>query len=188
MANKVFIITGPSGVGKNHIINNVLSVIKNLTTIPTYTTRAPRKDDAINKNRICVTNAEYQKMIGGNELIEYKIYDSCYYGKRRADFEKAFKDNQNIILEIDTQGLHDYKKEFGDNLVSIFICYESLDALRNRIKRSRPDMTDQDIESRYLIAKAEMEQKNNYDYCIINYEGKPEIAIKNILDIINAST
>ncbi len=187
MANKVFIITGPSGVGKNHIINNVLSAVKNLTTIPTYTTRAPRKDDAINKNRICVTEIEYQRMIESNELIEYKVYDNCYYGKRRIDFENAFENNQNIILEIDTQGLLDYRKEFGDNLVSIFICYENLDALRNRIKNSRPDMTTQDIESRYLIAKAEMEQKDSYDYCIINYEGKPEIAIKNVLDIIKES-
>jgi len=184
MSGKVFIVTGPSGVGKSHIIRNVLAAMNNLVIVPTYTTRAPRQDDIKNQNRICVSKEEFQKLIENNELLEYKVFNDNFYGKRRADFEKEFKAGNNVLLDIDTQGLNDYKKEFGKNLISIFISYENLESMKYRIKISRPDATEDDIESRYKIAQLEMRKKDDYDYCITNYDGKPKIAIEEMMTII----
>jgi len=184
MKNKVFAITGPSGVGKNFLINKALSRFPELKLVPAYTTRDERPDDAQFKNRIYVDRNEFIKMKNAGEFLEFIEYDNNFYGKRKIDFENGFKKGFSLILEIDTNGLSNYQKIFKENLVSIFICYESLEALEKRIITNRPNTDEADIKARYLIAKKEMERKDLYDYCIINVENHPEIATQEIIKII----
>lgn len=184
--NKVFIIAGPSGVGKNYIVSEALKFFKNSTGIPTYTTRPAREDDKKSKSRIAITEDQFNEMLKKGEFIEHNEFNGYFYGKKQVDFENASGSNQIVIIEVDVHGLDKYRHEFGQNLTTIFICYESLDALKHRIKSNRPDATDEDILARSKIAIEEMEQKDRYDYVVTNIENQPEIALKRVLEIIQS--
>lgn len=185
MINKVILISGPSGVGKNYILNELLKKYpEKLINIPTYTTREPREDDKLNKNRIYISKKEFKELIADRELLEYKKFNDHFYGKKRIDFDMAFKKGKIPLLEIDVQGLPSYKEIFGDNLTSIFISYETLRAMHDRISTNRPDATAEDIERRCHIANEEMERCGDYNYNITNIENRPEIATERVIAIV----
>jgi len=184
MSVKVFIVAGPSGVGKNHIIREVLEKFSSLTILPTYTTRPAREDDKESKSRICVEEKDFLEMIRRGELLEWSQYCEFYYGKKKSDFDDAFAKRKKVITDIDVQGLHLYKDHFGSGLISIFVTYEDLKFLSDRIRKNRPDTSEEDIQNRLERAKVEMLEKEKYDYCIVNIEGKPEIAVKKVIEIV----
>ena len=182
-SNYVFIIAGPSGVGKDTIINAILEKYPNFISIPTYTTRPPREDDKENKDRVSVDKSDFDKLIENIELIDWKETHGYLYGKKKAAAQKAFQQNKNLILEIDVKGLPNYQNQFP-KLCTIFIQYESLDKLKERLRTNRPDIVKEEIERRYQTALKEMDCVSNYDYIVTNYENKPEIAIEKVEKII----
>lgn len=181
--NKVFIIAGPSGVGKNTVIKHLLKKYKNLSGIPTYTTRPFRQDDAKDAVRISIDEAEFMKKVSSGDFIEWKKIHQWYYGKKIKDAQKVFDSGNHLLLEIDVQGLCEYRKFFGD-VLAIFIRYEKLDNLKERLRANRPESDEADLDIRYNTALKEMEHLGQYDYVITNIEGQPEIAIKEIEKII----
>lgn len=183
---KLFIISGPSGVGKNTIINALLKLNPDFVTVPSYTTRPTREEDKESNARLCVPTNEFQSMIDKGELIEFKKVHEWLYGRKKSDIASTLKNNQGVILEFDVKGLPTYKKIFPD-CVSIFLRYENLELLRHRIRANRPDTTEDEIETRYQTAIEEMKEEEEYDYSVVNYEGKPEIATQKIQAIISQS-
>lgn len=182
---KVFIIAGPSGVGKNTIIFDLFRKFKTLEGIPTYTTRPSRADDHKHQARISVTEEEFREMTKGGEFIEWKKIHNFFYGKKIDDARKILDSGKNLLLEIDVQGLKDYREKFTD-VCAIFISYESLDKLKTRLQRERPDITTEDLEVRYQTALNEMNEMNNYDFIVTNVEGRPEIAINKVEEIVRS--
>lgn len=186
MKHNLFIISGPAGVGKNTIINTLLSDNPDFTTVPSYTTRPSREEDMESKARLCVSNDIFQQMIDRGELIEYKHVHNWFYGRRKSDIINALKNHLVVILEIDVKGLPTYKKLFPD-ATSIFLNYENVELLRHRIRANRPDSTEADIETRYQTALNEIKNEKDYDHSVTNIEGHPEKAISVIQEIISKS-
>ncbi len=182
-SNHIFIIAGPSGVGKDTIINAILDKNPDFASIPTYTTRPPREDDEQNRNRISIDKAVFDNLIKNHQLIDYKETHGNLYGKKITDAQKALGENKNLILEIDTKGLLDYQKQFP-NLCAIFIQYENLDKLKKRLLKNRPGVSKEDINRRYHTALEEMKNVSRYDYVVTNYEGHPEKAVAKVEQII----
>lgn len=181
--SKVFIVAGPSGVGKNTIVSALLEHFEHAVSIPTYTTRPPREDDKLHNHRVSISEEEFLRMIENDELLEFKKVHKWYYGKRKIDFKLALTDNKHAILEIDVQGLDDYRKHF-QNLCAIFIQYENLDQLKDRIRKNRKDATEKDLQIRLESAIKEMEHKHKYDHVITSVEGDIEKNLNEIIRII----
>ena len=166
----LFVLVGPSGSGKNTIINDVRVHHNpgNLRQLPTATTRPKRPGETDGVEHFFLSDAEFQELIRTNALVEYQlIHNAGYYGTPRAEVEKALARGDFLLADIDIYGAEALKKAFPDNVVLIFIAPPNSQALEQRI-RERKANTDQEIEQRLARADMEMSYALKMDYVIIN--------------------
>lgn len=184
---KIFIISGPAGVGKDTIINGILKKYPDFIRVKSYTTRPPRKSDEV-KNRIFVSEKEFKEMIEKGKMIEWqKVHDKWYYGRRRDDIVRPIECGKSVIMDVNVDGTIYFEKIMPE-VVSIFIKYEKPELFEKRLRANRPELTEQELQIRKKSFIREMTFEKYYDYSIINYEGYPKKAIKQILDIIANQT
>lgn len=178
----LFIISGPSGVGKDTIIKGILQEFPDFELVKSYTTRLKRKSDEVG-NRVFVSEDEFKKMVNDNKLIEWTKFCNHYYGRRKEDILKPLEQGKNIIIEVDVVGTVEYKKKIP-GLTSIFIKYENPDKLLRRIKKNRPETIEDELNTRKETMNKELKYEKYYNYSIVNLEGHPEKAIKAVAKII----
>ncbi|AZR72975.1 guanylate kinase [Anoxybacter fermentans] len=166
MKGKLFVLSGPSGVGKGTVRAALLKEYSDINYSVSATTRAKREGEVHGREYFFVSVEEFQEMIKNDELLEWAKYCGNYYGTPRKYVEEKLKAGEDIILEIEIQGAEQIRKKFPDG-VFIFLAPPSLNELRLRIqKRGTEDETK--ISERLETAKIEMEKMYNYDYVIIN--------------------
>ena len=96
----IYIISGPSGVGKDTVIKKLNKTLENIQIITTVTTRSIRKNEKNNIDYIFVSESQFQKLIDGNKLIEWsKVYDN-YYGVPKDQIDKGIENKNNITIII----------------------------------------------------------------------------------------
>jgi len=181
MQGKLFIISGPSGVGKDTIVNNLQFGLYNLQKIPTFTTRKPRENEKEGDQYYFVSKAKFKDLIKQGEILEYNFYNGNYYGTSKKDIENALKSGKNVLLTIDVNGALNIKKQYPDACL-IFI-KSKLSDIKKRLEK-RGQNTPREIEERLETAKKELRYAKYYDYIIENPEGHPEKAIKKVSVII----
>ena len=180
--NKIFIITGPSGVGKGTIIEALRKMPDlKLAWAKSYTTRNERESDKDEQKYIFVDENEFKALEKNGEIFESNFFNNHWYGSSKSEIEKALKKGQNIIKDIDVNGGSYYKKTFAD-AVLIFIKADLADIKHRLICRGQN--TPEEIEDRLETAKKEMTFENRYNYSVINVEGHPEKAIEKTRNII----
>lgn len=182
MNPKIFVISGPSGVGKGTIVKALVDQLKpSAEKIITYTTRKPRATDIAQDIHKYVTKKEFEKLIKAGEILEYNFYNENYYGTPKTPIEKCLKKGKNVLLEIDVNGGLNIKKKYP-NTILIFLTAEMKD-IESRI-RKRGQNTEEEIQARLKTAKNEFRLASKYDYIVENPEGHPEKAINQVLKII----
>lgn len=180
--NKIFIISGPSGIGKNTIIKGLRAKQElNLAVAKTYTTRNKRESDKLEQNHIFINKDEFKNLETSGEIPESNFYNNNWYGSSKSEIEVILANNRNIITDIDVNGALAYKKLF-ENAVLIFIESDIRDLKNRLIKRGQNSQ--EEIEERLKTAKKELEYKEKYDYVVENPEGYPEKAVEEIEEII----
>lgn len=177
---KLFLISGPSGVGKGTICKRLLAEEKNIFFSVSATTRAPRNEDVEGKTYFFKSREEFENLIRNNEFLEWAEYSGNYYGTPKSAVLENLEKGYDVILEIDVKGALDVKKIFEGG-VYIFIAPPSEDALFERLKNRKTE-TDEQIKKRLKAAKTELSLKNEYDYIVINDE--LEKAIDDVKEII----
>lgn len=177
---KLFLISGPSGVGKGTICKRLLSEDENLFFSVSATTRAPRNEDVEGTTYFFKTKDEFLKLIEDNALLEWAEYSGNYYGTPKAAVLENLEKGHDVILEIDVKGALNVKKSFGDG-VYIFIAPPSEETLYERLKNRKTE-SDEQIQNRLNAAKTELALKDEYDYIVINDE--LDKAINDVKDII----
>lgn len=176
---KLFVISGPSGVGKGTALEIAMREKPNLSFSVSATTRAPRPGEVEGKSYTFITVEQFQSMITRGEFLEYDEHNKTYYGTPRAQLaEKRAKGP--VFLDIDPMGAKRVRQAVPDCIL-IFIMPPSMEELERRL-RGRGDTSEEQIEIRLARAKWEMEQSDWYDYVIVNRE--PEQCAREILDII----
>ena len=162
----LIILSGFAGSGKGTIIKELLTRYDNYALSVSATTRAPREGEVEGVSYFFKTEEQFKKMIADGELLEYANYVGNYYGTPRAYVKEQLAAGKNVILEIETEGALNIKREYPD-AVLIFVMPPSVEEIHNRLKK-RGTESDEVIEKRMRKAGLEIAAVDRYDYLMIN--------------------
>ena len=164
--NKLFVISGSSGVGKGTVIKEFLKRNPNFKLSISCTTRGIRDGEIDGVNYFFLSKEEFQKSVENNDFLEWAEFSGNLYGTKKSFVEECLKNNENIILEIDTKGALNVKQIMPEAIL-IFIAPPSLEELEARL-RGRHTETEDAIQKRLASIKLEIENSKHFDYQIIN--------------------
>ena len=169
---KIFIVSGPAGVGKSTVCNRLLAEgFGNLKKIVTATTRQPREGEIDGVDYCFLSEDTFLRYIAEDMFLEYaNVHKKYYYGTPLAQILSNMKRGIHSLLVVDVQGVATIKKRyhfFGQNLVTIFIRPENIGDLVNRLNTRGSD-SDDEIMRRMHSAKHELKCSRYYDYEIIS--------------------
>ena len=180
--NTIFLISGPSGVGKDSVIKKLNESNADIKNIITITTRKIRENEISNKDYIFVNKQEFETLIKKQKLIEWSEVYGNYYGVPLDQIENNLQKQNKIIIKTDIQGIKKLKQKF-ENAITIFIMPPDIKTLLKRLKSRKTDSIE-DITKRSDIAIKEMEEKNIFDHIVINKDGDLMNTIEQIKKII----
>jgi guanylate kinase len=162
----VFIISAPSGSGKSTLVARLLAGVAGLLFSVSYTTRPPRGQEVDGESYRFVSRDYFERMIAGDEFLEWAQVFGNYYGTHRGILEKAQAQSCDLVLDIDVQGAGQLKQRIPD-AVAVFILPPSRQVLEERL-RARGEDRDEVIERRLREAAGEIRKYKDYDYVLIN--------------------
>ena len=163
MYKLLFIVTGPSGAGKNTVMTHIRRTFPDIKKAVTYTTRSPRPHESQGVDYSFISKAEFFDKVESGAILEYEqVYNDYYYGSPA----NIFQDGHIKIMEMDWKGHRKYREVHqGVRIVSLFLVPPSLEEIQKRILgRSKVD----NLESRIANALEQMEHAGEYSYIIIN--------------------
>lgn len=171
---KLFVISGSSGVGKGTVLKGFLNKNPNFMLSISCTTRTPRTGEKDGVNYFFLSKEEFQNCIDNDKFLEWAEFAGNRYGTKKKYINQCLDEGKDIILEIDTQGALQVKKQMPE-AVLIFICPPSIEALENRL-RGRHTEDEATIQKRLHEVKTELERSENFDYKVINDDLEKAIA------------
>ncbi len=180
------IISGPSGVGKDTIIDALRardpSVGGDYHYVVTSTTRGPRPGEIPDVSYHFLSEAEFRALHDADELLEANEVHGNWYGTPRREVAQALAAGRDVILKIDVQGARVVKERVPDALL-VFIVPPSMEALFQRL-RSRATETADELEIRQRNAAIELARQGDYDQVVVNETGEVDRTAAEIEAII----
>ena len=178
----LFVVSGPSGVGKSSISEKVISAVPDIRLSISCTTRSPRPGEENGREYRFVTEDEFRRMIDQKEFAEWAEVYGHLYGTPWQELTQKRKQGQDIILDIDVQGARQVIQNLND-AVSVFVMPPSLEILKTRL-RGRGTDSPEIVERRFQKAQEEMKSYFEYDYTMSN--GNLDQAVKEFVSIVLA--
>ncbi len=166
MNKKLFVLSGSSGVGKGTVLKGFLEKNPDFMLSISCTTRKPRPGEIDGVNYFFISKEEFETCIQENKFLEWAEFAGNFYGTKKKYINQCLEEGKNVILEIDTQGALQVKKQMPE-AVLIFICPPSFEALENRL-RGRHTEDEATIQKRLEEVKKELERAEKFDYKIVN--------------------
>ena len=177
---KLFIISGPSGVGKDTLIKNIVGSLPDVYLSVSYTTRLPRNNEVPDKDYKFVSDEFFKKEVEQGNMLEYATYCTVCYGTPKKPVEDCINSGKSVILKIERDGMEKVRRIYPD-AITIFLMPPSLDELCRRITERKTD-SDSAIQKRLLRAAEEIRLSADYMYKIINDdEAKASEELTNII-------
>ncbi|MBN1288520.1 MAG: guanylate kinase [Actinobacteria bacterium] len=173
---KIFVVAGPSGVGKDTLIRKAVKGVERLHCSISATTRKPRKGEIDGKDYYFLGENEFEQKVKHGEFLEHKQVYGNKYGTLWEEVKGHIQSGESVLLEIDVQGALDVKSEVKDALL-IFIMPPSLEELESRLLNRKTDVTSE-IKTRMGTAPAEIEIGKKYFDIIVYNENADEAAEK----------
>lgn len=179
------VVCGPSGAGKNSVIERVMKILPGLSFSVSYTTRPQRSGEVDGADYHYVSPQEFDRLVASGELVEHVTYLGDQYGTSRTQIEEVFARGEDVILNIDVEGAKTLQQGglLSCAVVYVFLAPSSLDLLEERL-RARATESDKQISARLEVAREEMEALSCFDYLVLNND--IEAAVDELRSIIVA--
>ena len=164
----LIVLSGPSGCGKNTIINKVMENNKNIWLSISCTSREPRGEEKNGVNYYFLSREEFEQEIENDEFLEYAEYSKNYYGTPKKYIKEKIDQGIDVLLEIEIEGATNIKKLIPE-AIFIFIMPPSLKTLVKRLKKRGTESNDKIIK-RFHEAYKEINEITKYNYVVVNDE------------------
>ena len=176
----VFVITGPSGVGKGTLIRGLLERVPGLELSVSATTRPPRPGERDGVDYHFLGDQEFDRRVANGEFVEHAGYSGHKYGTLRSELERRMAEAAGLVLEIEVQGARQIRAAMPET-VQVFIAPPSVEALRARLVGRGTDAPE-DVEARLATALEELEAEREFEYVVVN--DRLEQATEELADIV----
>lgn len=177
---RLFVVSGPSGVGKGTVVSKVLERMPNLKRAVTYTTRKPRPGEVEGRDYHFVSREEFERLKEQGEFLEWAEVYGNLYGSPKREVERLLNEGNDVVLVLDVQGALSVKSQLP-NAILVFLKPPSLEELRRRLEARGTDPPEA-IERRMSKAFWEMQQADKFDHIVLNDE--IEKAVEEILRLM----
>ncbi len=181
---KLFVISGPSGVGKGTICDALLIKRPSLSLSISVTTRKRRPEELEDIDYFFINEQEFRQMIEKSQLLEYDRHFDNYYGTPSEFVYDKLIEGEDVLCEVDISGALQIKDKYP-LAVLFFVQAPSIEELRKRLVK-RSSETEEQIQKRLERVEFEMRYRDKYDYVIINDD--VDRAVGEILDIMKEIT
>jgi guanylate kinase len=165
---KVLVITGPSGVGKGTLIEQLLDRVPELELSISATTREPREGEVEGRDYFFLSPEEFRRRLEAGEFLEHANYSGNHYGTLRSEVERRLTEGKSVVLEIEVQGARQVRDAEPD-AVLIFIAPPDEGVLRKRLEGRGTDSPEA-IEQRLRTAEVELGAQPEFPHVVVNDE------------------
>ena len=179
----LLVLSSPSGAGKTTLAKRLLDANPALELSVSVTTRAPRPGEVQGKDYQFIDAAEFERMKGANELLEWAPVFDKSYGTPRAPVVAALAAGQDVLFDIDWQGTRQLKTQLPADVISVFILPPDAEALERRLRARGLDSAEV-MARRMAAAASEIEHWSEYDYVLVNSDLDASLAA--LQSILNA--
>jgi guanylate kinase len=176
----LIVISGPSGAGKDTVVQRMKERGLPFHFVVTATTRPQRPNEVDGRDYLFVSKNEFARMIEQNELIEYALVYGDYKGIPKAQVRQALTSGKDVVMRIDVQGAETVRKLAPDALL-IFITTDNEDELVNRLKQRQTETSDS-LAIRIATARKELQRVEAFDYIILNHD----FLLDHTVDVVRA--
>jgi guanylate kinase len=183
VSGRLFVVAGPSGVGKGTLIARALRSVPGLAVATSATTRPRRSDERDGREYHFLSDDEFERRVGESEFLEHVSYAGKRYGTLRSEVEQRLRDGGSVVLEIEVAGAREIKHQMPD-AVLVFVAPPTMADLEARL-RGRRQNTETEVADRLRIAAAEMEAQPEFDHVIVNDDA--ERAAADLANVMRAA-
>jgi len=179
----LIIISGPSGVGKDAVLERMRQYHKPWYFIVTATTRPKRLGETDGVDYVFMSEGRFQELLDQDGFLEYANVYGRSYGVPQTQIQDAFKSGQDVIVKTDVQGARTLRSKVPGALL-IFLAPPNMEELERRL-RTRKSETESDLEQRIQTAFSEMASQSEFDHVVVNHTNSLEVAVRKIEQIID---
>lgn len=163
---KVFVITGPSGVGKGTLISKLLERVPGLELSVSATTREPREGEVDGRDYHFLTPEEFDRRTEREDFLEFATYSGNRYGTLRSEVRKRLDAGHSVVLEIEVQGARQVRAAMRES-IQVFIAPPDPGVLRERLESRGADSAAA-IDARLEVAEQELAAQDEFAYQVVN--------------------
>ena len=180
----LIVISGPSGVGKDSVVQRMKERGLPFHFVVTATTREKRENEVHGTDYWFVSKDEFARMIEENELIEYAIVYGDYKGIPKWEVREALESGKDVVMRIDVQGAESVRK-LAPGALLIFITCEGEDELERRLRERKTETADS-LSLRIATARKELQRIQAFDYVIVNEDFRLDDTVDKVRAVISA--
>jgi guanylate kinase len=160
--SKVFVITGPSGVGKGTLIRELCQRVPDLELSISATTREPREGEEDGRDYHFLSREEFDRRVEAEDFLEFATYSGNRYGTLRSEVERRLREGHSVVLEIEVQGARQVRAA-----IQVFIGPPDPAVLRSRLEARGTDSAEA-IDARLEVAAQELAAQDEFAYRVVN--------------------
>jgi guanylate kinase len=163
---KVFVITGPSGVGKGTLISKLLERVPDLELSVSATTRPPREGELDGRDYHFLSPEEFDRRVEIEDFLEFATYSGNRYGTLRSEVRRCLDAGRSVVLEIEVQGARQVRAAMRES-VQVFIAPPDPSVLRERLLGRGTDAAEA-IDARLEVAEQELAARDEFPHLVVN--------------------